>query len=428
MAQRTVRRVAVTAAFSWAAVFGGIRAFVAQPELCRDPGGPAIRTAVDEAVGWFARNQNTDGTWLYRYDKDADVDVGGYNIVRHAGVTMSLFQAATIGSPDALDTADRGLEWALERLDPAGDGVALSDGGQIKVGATGLLVAGMVERRELTGDPVHDEQLIALGRFLQSTVEVSGAVLAYWDTEADAPVPGQYSHYFTGEVGWALARLHRAFPDEGFGADALAVARYLTVRDEVEGRYPPTPDHWAAYTYGEIARWSPDGSDLGDAELEQVRRLAGLFGAQVRYESQRGEGWWTYVTRGRRTLGAGLGTLGEGLTGLWNVASTERGRSDDDLADERDDIAERALCVASLLVDRQIDATEAGDELDPDRARGAWFQFGVTQMDDQQHAMSALLRALPMTDDPAPPPGPTTDDEATDTEANGEATDTEDDP
>ncbi len=394
MPDHTVRRVAATAALSWVAVFGGVRAFVAQPEVCSNPGEATIRTAVDEAVGWFARNQHDDGTWLYRYDKDANVDVGGYNVVRHAGVTMSLYQAATVGSADALATADRGLSWALERLVPAGDGLALNDSGQIKVGATGLLVAGMIERRESTGETIHDDELVGLGRFLQATVEDTGAVLAYWDIEADAPVPNEYSHYFTGEVGWALARLHHAFPEDGFGADALAVARYLTVRDERENRFPPVPDHWAAYTYDEIARWSPDGSDVGEPELAQVLRLAGLFGAEVRYESQRGDSWWTHVTRGRRTLGAGLGTLGEGMTGLWRVASTATGDSYEPLADERDDIAERAVCVASMLVDRQIDAEESLSELDPDRARGAWFQFGVTQMDDQQHAMSALLRTL----------------------------------
>ncbi len=331
---------------------------------------------------------------MYRYDKDDDVDVGGYNVVRHAGVTMSLYQAAAVGSPDALTTADRGLTWALERLVPAGDGLALNDSGQIKVGATGLLVAGMIERRETTGETIHDNELVRLGHFLQATVEDSGAVLAYWDIEADAPVPDEYSHYFTGEVGWALARLHHAFPDDGFGADALAVARYLTVRDEQEDRFPPVPDHWAAYTYDEIGRWSADGSDLGEPELAQVLRLAGLFGAEVRYESQRGDSWWTHATRGRRTLGAGLGTLGEGMTGLWRVASTATGDTHERLAGERDDIAERAVCVASMLVDRQIDAEESTAEIDPDRARGAWFQFGVTQMDDQQHAMSALLRTL----------------------------------
>lgn len=401
--RRSVGRAATGAAISWVVVFGGLRAFAVQPEMCGDPDAATIRTAVDEAVGWFARNQNPDGTWLYRYDRAEDRDVGGYNIVRHAGVTMSLYQAATVGSPDALATADAGLVWALDRLEPTGPGLALSDGGQVKVGATGLLVAGLVERRELTGEHDLDDELTGLGRFLLATVEADGAVLAYWDSAADAPVPDEYSHYFTGEVGWGLARLHHAFPEEGFGDAALAIASYLTVRDERESRYPPTPDHWAAYTYDEIGRWPAEvsggagtGAALGPAELDQARRLAGLFGAEVRYESQRGTGWWTHLTRGRRTLGAGLGTLGEGLTGLWHVASTDAGSAHPPLVRVRDGIAERAICAAHLLADRQVDAEESLDEPDPARARGAWFQFDVTQMDDQQHALSALLRTLPL--------------------------------
>ena len=46
--------------------------------------------------------------------------------------------------------------------------------------------------------------------------------------------------------------------------------------------------------------------------------------------------------------------------------------------------------------DRQVDADEAAATADPDRTRGAWFQFDITQMDDQQHAMSAVLLALPI--------------------------------
>ena len=37
------------------------------------------------AVGWFARNQNPDGTWLYRYDRDIDTPVAGYNITDMPG-------------------------------------------------------------------------------------------------------------------------------------------------------------------------------------------------------------------------------------------------------------------------------------------------------------------------------------------------------
>jgi hypothetical protein len=41
-----------------------------------------------------------------------------------------------------------------------------------------------------------------------------------------------------------------------------------------------------------------------------------------------------------------------------------------------------------VLVDRQV----SGDE-ENRLARGAWFDDGYTQMDDQQHAIAALLGA-----------------------------------
>ena len=55
-------------------------------------------------------------------------------------------------------------------------------------------------------------------------------------------------------------------------------------------------------------------------EIEYADTLAGIFGPQVRYASQRTESWFTHRTRGRQTLGAGLGTLGEGTTSLWVLA------------------------------------------------------------------------------------------------------------
>ena len=53
-------------------------------------------------------------------------------------------------------------------------------------------------------------------------------------------------------------------------------------------------------------------------------------------------------------------------------------------------------CVAGLLVERQIDETEAGAFDDPSRADGRLVPVWVTQMDDQQHSLSALLRTLPI--------------------------------
>ena len=91
-----------------------------------------------------------------------------------------------------------------------------------------------------------------LGRFLVAQTEPSGAVLASYDNAAGAPVAGVYSKYYTGETYWALARLHRLFPEEGWGEVADRIGAYVAAeRDEVEDYWPPLPDHWAAYGLAE---------------------------------------------------------------------------------------------------------------------------------------------------------------------------------
>ncbi len=45
---------------------------------------------------------------------------------------------------------------------------------------------------------------------------------------------------------------------------------------------------------------------------------------------------------------------------------------------------------------RQISAEEASGGATASLESGAWFYRGYTQMDDQQHVLSALLAALPV--------------------------------
>ena len=49
--------------------------------------------------------------------------------------------------------------------------------------------------------------------------------------------------------------------------------------------------------------------------------------------------------------------------------------------------------MAGILVERQIDAAEAGAFPRPELGRGAWLDDGATRMDDQQHALSGLTYA-----------------------------------
>jgi small neutral amino acid transporter SnatA (MarC family) len=369
-------------------VFG----IAAPPERCPRVTSDELRASAIETVDWFARNQQPDGAWLYEYDRDDDRAAADYNDIRHAGVVESLYQAATDVIPGALESADRGTEYALDHLVTGEDWAGFSGSTVVSTGSNALLVAGLVERRSLTGDDRYDDVIAKLANLLARTVEPSGAVLAYFDTTTGQPIPNSYSKYYTGETYWALARLHRLDPDAGWGELADRVGHYLaTTRDGAEDLWPPTPDHWAGYGLAEtVAFPERQGSQpLTEAELAYVRRQAGLFGAQVRFVSQRVGPWGELVRTRHLPRGGGYGVLGEGLTGLWIAAN-----ADERLADLRTPIAERTVCNAALALLAQSDAVDAARFHAPARVEGAWFRDGVTRMDDQQHALSAVLRSI----------------------------------
>ena len=116
------------------------------PERCEPPSPAEARAAAVAAVGWFERNQLPDGRWLYRYDRDTGELDERPHLVRHAGVTMSLYQADAAGIDGARAIADRGTRWALRQRVDTGEGEALQLGGSVPTGATALLVAGLATR------------------------------------------------------------------------------------------------------------------------------------------------------------------------------------------------------------------------------------------------------------------------------------------
>jgi hypothetical protein len=286
-----------------------------------------LRHSAQAGVDWFVRNQKPDGTWLYLYDARDDTEPAEYNAVRHTGAVMGLYRAASLGLPGAMRSADRGTGWALDRLLRRDGWAAVDWGGQVETGSTALLVAGLVLRREATGDTRHDAVLRRLGRFLVEQTTRTGAVLATYDVARGAPTPGEYSKYFTGEAYWALTLLHRTFPREGWGATAKRIGAYLaTSRDDVEGHWPPIADHWAAYGLAETAQFPERGRPpLTGQEVAYARRQAELFGGQVRWVSQRFGPWGALVRGGQVPRGGGYGVTSEGLTGLWLAARDDRG-------------------------------------------------------------------------------------------------------
>src|ERR687893_799981 len=313
-----------------------------------------------------------------------------------AGLALALFIALAFvvaALPGARRSADRGTEWALDRLLRRDGWAALEGDGRVTTGASALLAAGLVIRRDATGDPGYDDVLRELGRFLVAQTEPNGAVLASYDTASGAPVPGEYSKYYTGEAYWALARLHLAFPGADWGEAADRIGAYLaTSRDDAEGHWPPIPDHWAAYGAAETVEFPERRRPpLTDNELSYARDQAELFGAQARWLAHYHGPWGGIVRGGYEPRGGWYGVVGEALTGWWLTA-----RADPRLSDLRAPLAERATCIAGLTIEEQSGAEDAADAASPERVEGAWFTDGETRMDDQQHALAGLLRTIPI--------------------------------
>jgi len=389
----TGRRLAmagVTLVGATAIVFG----VGAPPEHCPAIDVADVEAAATATVGWMVDNQQPDGRWLYEYDRVDDVESDDYNIVRHAGMMSSLYQAAARGYEGAFASADRGLDWMLDQVVERDGWAGATTTSTLQAGTNALLVAALAERRDSTGDDTYDDEMVALSTFLVEQTEDNGAVLAYYDLEDDRPRADVYSIYYTGETYWALGRMHRAFPDGGWGAVADRIGNYMaTERDDAEDLWPPLADHWSGYGLAETAAFPerPPGAPLTDAELEYVERQGGLIGQRVRSISQR-FGPWGELVRGTFTpRGGGYGVFGEGLTGLWRAAQL-----DDRLAPASDTLGERATCIVGLAIDAQADASVAADYPDPVKVEGAWFIDDITRMDDQQHALSALLLTVPI--------------------------------
>ena len=349
-------------------VLGATRVGVAPAERCPTVSAAEAEAAVEGAIRWLGDGQADDGMFTY-----SNV-LPGYNVVRHAGVLLSLEQASSAGFADAEPVAERGREWALDRLVPAGGGMALLElSGEGKTGASALFARSLLERRARTSSTEHDDVLADLGRFLASQVLPDGAVSSRWDPATDAPIPSQRDIFFTGQVLWALDGIDLAgLADDEVRAAAARVGDFLPRRDEVEDRFPPVSDHWGAYAYDGLglARLTP-------TQLAHAERLVGIIGVQVRGESTRWRGGLVGDLRGGMASGSGLGTLGEGGLALLRLFGEERA----------DGLGARMRCVAGMIVERQ------GDD-------GAWYRDGVTRMDDQQHSMSALLAAMPLLEDP----------------------------
>lgn len=383
-------RSALLSAAFWAVFLAGVRVAAVPPEDCGETSAASIEKAARAAVAWIQDNQLEDGSYVYEYNRATGTMTPEYNAVRHAGVTMSLYQAAGHFQDQAmLAAADRGLDWMLRRTVDRHGWSALAPGGQsADLGASDLMLVGLAERRVDTGDTRYDDLMRRLARFIVSLQRDDGGYYIAYNLVAGAPQFQGTSKYYPGESLLGLAMMQNAFPGEGWDVYARKTLDFIaTRRDEVEDvDFPPLADQWAGYGLGEVAAWTPG---LTEQEADYARSLAARFGLLARTEAERQGSWYGLAVRGRHARGAGAGTWIEGLAGIWRAS-----QHDQRLGEISGAILERSVCISGIMAANQATREDATAYTDPQRVAGAWFRHDVTRMDDQQHTLSGLIYTL----------------------------------
>jgi hypothetical protein len=359
-----------------AVVLVGVRLTVAAPEECADISAETARSSARMAATWIRDNQQDDGSYTYQVD-EAGKDLGDYNVTRHAGVTLSLYQAArALGDDSYFEAADAALAWAEERLLERDGWIAIRDGDVVGLGASALMLAALAERRSLTDSDEYDDLMRGLGDFLVSMQRDNGDFYVYYYVSSGKPDQDAISQYFAGEALWALARLQNALPDDAYHTSAERAAHFIAVeRDDTDFvPVPPLNDHWASYGFAEMSEWP-----IGDDQADYARALYGRFHLLIRWEAMKEGNALARALHGPERQAAALGTWVEGQAALARLT-----RADVRVDDLEDEAVASTRCGAAVLVDRQANSDLAAVD-------GAWFTEGVSRMDDQQHAISGLL-------------------------------------
>jgi hypothetical protein len=194
---------------------------------------------------YLVRMQQPDGSFHYSYDPVED-RVGGraYNILRHAGAALALFDLYNaVHDVRYLDSARRAVGFLKTRFRPSDKRTlfVLDDDGKAKLGANGLALLALVTQAEL--DPQSGDRSSAerLANQIVAMQHRDGSFRSYHPVRGDEP-EGSVSLYYPGEAILGLVRLYGLNGDRRLLVAARRGADYLIQSQQKAGFLPP--DAW----------------------------------------------------------------------------------------------------------------------------------------------------------------------------------------
>jgi len=240
----------------------------AQPWPARITAGeldvPKLRAAAEAAAEYLARNQHSDGTFVYELLPTNGHEQPGYNWPRHGGTTLFLAEvAAWTGNPDARRAAVAAAKLVTSsRTLSCGQHSCIGDTPRVDVGSSALALLSYVELYEAGAAPELRQPIERLASFLRSQQRPDGELMHEYDREAGRRIDVQYP-YYTGEAAYALSRAHRVTgKPEDLRAASAALAYLVDAWDFVGSRYMFNAEHWTCQALEDLWDRAPNREAL----------------------------------------------------------------------------------------------------------------------------------------------------------------------
>ena len=228
------------------------------------PSAPILRERIGLAADYLKRETNREGRLTYDYKAGWDKDVGGYNILRHAGTTYSMFQAYRLsGDADLLAAAQRAAEFFVRKMredpDHPGEYFVVWKRRRAKLGGIGLGLCMLVEQEKASPGSVDLGRIEGMARHIERMQNPDGSFESFFNYDDRRPSIRK-SIYYSGEAILGLVRLHQLSGDPHWLEVAVKAADYLVNKRWVSlglRIYIP-PDAWLLQALEEMDRVAPD--------------------------------------------------------------------------------------------------------------------------------------------------------------------------
>jgi hypothetical protein len=213
-------------------------------------GTAEITRAIQAAISYLSNHISPSGKFDYIFDPRTCEVSRGYNLLRHAGTTMALYQmVGSVFDDGAIgfvaDLAGSYLQKFLVSSRDTGRQLCFLTNGRIaKLGGTALALLALAASAENSPSDRYAELVQQLGWYLVSQQKVNGRFVSKIDCLMRIELPAK-SAYYPGQAVLALCAAYQITKEVTFLESADHGARHIAEQHKVD---PPTAtgfaDHW----------------------------------------------------------------------------------------------------------------------------------------------------------------------------------------